>query len=255
MNNCLTPSGHGCWLVSGLQGIIFWKIRLKSEFPTEPTLSAFEHEQEWNLGQKDTEAEKYPSSTQAAQNAVLPTAWAEWKAADEISRWIRDKYTNGLRSLGTRTSALESCGKDVENEATQGRENASQPHGQGWTNLLESMKQTGRGGENMVTTKPSRNQQLQHMLTAEAGKYHGPKNVMFGLARARGGREVSRGQSRSQTGGSWGCGSPGSPKGARMEHCHACCRHHLRCHLCSTRPGSRPWVPSARGGRGAALWG
>lgn len=89
MNNCLTPSGHGCWLVSGLQGIIFWKIRLKSEFPTEPTLPAFEHEQEWNLGQKDTEAEKYPSSTQAAQNAVLPTAWAEsekqlMKSADEL---------------------------------------------------------------------------------------------------------------------------------------------------------------------------
>lgn len=70
-----------------------------------------------------------------------------------------------------------------------------------------------------------------------------------------GGREVSRGQSCSQSGGSWGCGSPGSPKGARMEHCHTCCHHHLRCHLCSIRPGSRPWVPRAHGGRGAALWG
>lgn len=38
--------------------------------------------------EKDTEAEKYPSSTQAAQNAVLPTAWAEsekqlMKSADD----------------------------------------------------------------------------------------------------------------------------------------------------------------------------
>lgn len=169
MNNCLTPSGHGCWLASGLQGIIFWKIRLKWDFPTESILSAFEHEQEWNL-KKIQKQKNIP--VQHKQHKMLSYQQPEQRV--KSSWWnqqmIRDKYTNGLGSLGTRTSALESCGKDVENQATQGRENASQPHGQGWANLLESMKQPGQGGENMATTKPSRNQQLQHTLMAEAGK-------------------------------------------------------------------------------------
>lgn len=54
----------------------------------------------------------------------------------------RDRYANGLGSLGTTTPDLESCGRDVEGEAMKDRENASPPHGQRATRLLESMKAT-----------------------------------------------------------------------------------------------------------------
>lgn len=47
------------------------------------------------------------------------------KSADEFI----DKYVNALGSLGTMTPALESRGRNVENQAMKGRENASQPHG------------------------------------------------------------------------------------------------------------------------------